>query len=287
MFSAIRRRMTFVNVALTVALVFAMSGGAYAAKKYLITSTSQIKPSVLKSLQGKTGPAGAAGVAGAPGAQGAVGPQGPAGANGKDGANGMNGTNGKEGATGPTGKAGTPGEEGPTGPTGATGAAGTTGPAGSTGPEGVCSTTQCTLPSGATDKGTWSAIMLGIAAVEEEVPFAISFPIPLAAKSEKAFYCNKAQTKAGAGECENATTLTVEAGTGCTGTVEAPTAPKGVLCVYVRSEAYENAEFSFISAAGGEEADGTTGAMIRFTTLGAGETKFAIRVYGTYAVTAK
>src|SRR6202035_5866038 len=64
MLSFVRRRFTFANVALTVALVFAMSGGAFAASKFLITSTKQIKPSVLAQLKGKAGPAGAAGSAG-------------------------------------------------------------------------------------------------------------------------------------------------------------------------------------------------------------------------------
>lgn len=48
----VRKRLTYANVAMTLALVFAMSGGAYAAKKYVISSTKQIKPSVLKQLQG-------------------------------------------------------------------------------------------------------------------------------------------------------------------------------------------------------------------------------------------
>jgi hypothetical protein len=39
MFSKIRKRLTYANVAMTLALVFAMTGGAYAAKHYLITST--------------------------------------------------------------------------------------------------------------------------------------------------------------------------------------------------------------------------------------------------------
>lgn len=37
MFSRIRKRMTYANVAVTVALVFAMAGGAYAAGRCLIT----------------------------------------------------------------------------------------------------------------------------------------------------------------------------------------------------------------------------------------------------------
>jgi hypothetical protein len=95
MFSAIRSRITYVNVVATLVLVFAMTGGAYAAKKYLITSTKQISPSVLKSLQGK------AGVAGANGAQGPAGPQGAA---GKDGSNGKDGAPGAKGGSGAGGK---------------------------------------------------------------------------------------------------------------------------------------------------------------------------------------
>jgi hypothetical protein len=59
------------------ALFFALGGTAIGAKHYLITSTSQIKPSVLKALQGKRGPQGPAGTNGANGANGAQGPAGP------------------------------------------------------------------------------------------------------------------------------------------------------------------------------------------------------------------
>ena len=95
MLKALRKRVTYTNVAMTLALLFAMTGGAYAAKKYLITSTKQISPSVLKALAGKAGPAGAQGPQGPAGPAGPAGPQGPAGkdgSNGKDGAPGTNGT---------------------------------------------------------------------------------------------------------------------------------------------------------------------------------------------------
>jgi hypothetical protein len=106
MFSVVRRRLTYANVTMTLALVFAMTGGAFAAGKILITSTKQIKPSVLKQLQGK---AGAQGPAGAAGSQGPAGPQGPAGANGKDGAPGSPGEKGAQGIQGVPGKNGTTG----------------------------------------------------------------------------------------------------------------------------------------------------------------------------------
>jgi hypothetical protein len=71
--AAPRRRISYSNVVATLALVFALgAGSAYAAHKlhYLITSTKQIKPSVLKTLHGAAGPAGAPGAAGAPGPTG-------------------------------------------------------------------------------------------------------------------------------------------------------------------------------------------------------------------------
>lgn len=49
----IRRGLTYTNVTVTLALVFAMTGGAYAASKYLITSTTQISPRVLSQLSEK------------------------------------------------------------------------------------------------------------------------------------------------------------------------------------------------------------------------------------------
>jgi len=48
---ALRRNLTYANVTATLALVFAMSGGALAAKHYLVNSTKQINPTVIKSLE--------------------------------------------------------------------------------------------------------------------------------------------------------------------------------------------------------------------------------------------
>jgi hypothetical protein len=80
-----RRRVSFAGIVAALALVFAMTGGAIAAKKYLITSVNQISPAVLKKLKGKVGPAGPQGQAGAQGQAG------PAGANGSPGATGAPG----------------------------------------------------------------------------------------------------------------------------------------------------------------------------------------------------
>jgi hypothetical protein len=149
----LRRRFTYSNVVATLALVFAMSGGAYAASKFLITSTKQIKPSVLASLKGKAGPAGANGAAGP---AGAVGPAGAAGAQGPAGPQGPVG----EGVAGPEGKAGKNGTNGK---------------------EGSAWTDKGTLPVGSTETGVWilGPVAEGASPTFEEA--AISFPIPLAA----------------------------------------------------------------------------------------------------------
>src|SRR5262245_5062130 len=144
MSSFLKNRFGIPGVISMVALVFAMAGGAYAAKKYVITSTSQIKPSVLNQLKGKPGPAGPAGAAGAKGDSGAAGATGDTGAPGSPGTPGANGT---------------PGSEGPEGP------------------EGTPWTVGGTLPSEATETGTWSfgAIPSDISSVK----FPISFTVPL------------------------------------------------------------------------------------------------------------
>jgi hypothetical protein len=110
------------------ALFVASTGTSIAAKHYLITSTKQIKPSVLTKLKGAKGPMGATGaqgIAGIAGAAGARGPTGAAGARGAAGEKGAAGAQGPAGAAGAQGPAGAAGAQGPAGATGAQGAAGT------------------------------------------------------------------------------------------------------------------------------------------------------------------
>jgi hypothetical protein len=83
-----RSRITYANVAATLALVFSMSGGALAATHYLINSTGQINPKVLRKLVGRTGGRGLRGAEGPHGAEGPVGKEGPKGERGETGPEG-------------------------------------------------------------------------------------------------------------------------------------------------------------------------------------------------------
>jgi Collagen triple helix repeat (20 copies) len=200
MFSAMLRRRVRVSPASVVAvlaLVFAMSGGAYAAKKYLITSTKQIKPSVLKQLKGLNGKDGAAGVAGPSGPQGAAGSQGP---------QGVQGTAGPKGEPGPRGEKGETGEKGTTGFT-------------------------QTLPAGDTETGAWTTVIgATVSGINAGVGLrAASFAIPLSqavATGSVTVHPEGYDGTDGVGpEHEE-----------CPGKAEEPKAAPGKLCFYTESD---------------------------------------------------
>jgi hypothetical protein len=215
MFQAIRRRLNATGVLAVLALVFAMSGGAYAASRYVITSTKQIKPSVLKSLQGRAGAAGAAGIAGA---AGPAGPQGPA------------GSKGETGSVGPQGKEGPPGKNGENGKTGFT----------------------KTLPKGETEMGAWSFGGGGVSGGGSEgyLPVSISFDIPLAgplAASHVHYILADGNEFVSLGSGRFAE----QAPTECPGNVSEPAAEPGNLCVYEHIAA----GIDMVSLGGGKEAN--------------------------------
>jgi Collagen triple helix repeat (20 copies) len=90
----LRRHPSYANIASTVALILAIGGGTALAATthhhhYRITSTSQIKPKVLKKLRGHNGTNGTNGVAGSKGASGATGATGPTGTTGATGVPGI------------------------------------------------------------------------------------------------------------------------------------------------------------------------------------------------------
>ena len=128
----LRHKPSISGVIAGTALFLAVAGGgAYAADSYIITSTNQIKPSVLNKLakdaRGAVGPQGIQGATGQQGAAGQQGSQGPAGPQG------LVGPQGATGATGPMGQRGWEGQQGPKGdqrPKGDAGSQGATGPEG-------------------------------------------------------------------------------------------------------------------------------------------------------------
>jgi hypothetical protein len=196
--------------------------------------------------------AGKQGAAGAPGATGAPGSVGAAGGKGEKGDAGTNGTNGSAGSPG------TPGKEGSPWPAGGT------------------------LPSGKTETGTWAISATDPAQASTVSPYAsISFPIPLpqAGEPESAFAFNQEKT-----EAEDFGT------SGCSGTVEEPTAPPGKLCVYTQFELGENVGALIYEVISPFKAYGVSGAIMKGPGLHPTEIEpfqsASLEAFGTWAVTA-
>jgi hypothetical protein len=262
MFQRISKHLSPSTVIATLALVFAMSGGAYAASHYLITKTSQIKPSVLKRLTGKAAPAGPAGPAGPVGPAGPAGPAGGgiAGAPGKEGPEGKSGSNGIS----PTSTAFSGNQhgcaEGGVEVKGASTSFVCNGVKGANGQTGFTKV----LPAGETEVGTFATSSVpGTAGVAFPITFSIPLPAPL-----------------GSGEIHVVgSTPTTE----CPGSPAAPQAVaqpgETVLCAYLSG------------SVGLNTAQGQEGILLLpmgpggVIGLGSREGEDTVRVFGSFAVT--
>lgn len=248
MLSAMRKRLTFANVAMTLALVFAMSGGAYAAKKFLITSTKQISPSVLKQLKGAKGPAGAPGAQGPQGPAGAAGAQGLAGKDGAPGIAGKDGVNGKSVAV--SGSAPNCSQGGSTLEVEGSGSKHEI-CNGEEGPQGSPWTAGGTLPSGSTETGSWS--LSGVYANPAPPVVNIPFSIPLAASlGESQVHLIDAKGmellfNLETGSVEEVTPTQCGSALSPAGSAAKPAAAKGNLCIYVASKLPKGNENYFAS----------------------------------------
>lgn len=234
MLSRIRKQINPATGIALVALVFALTGGAFAASSHggpgaeatggrgSIAATTAKKKAAPKGKAGPRGPAGpagktgAAGPTGAPGPAGAAGPAGPQGAAGTNGTDGNNGTNGENVTVAKA--SGTECKEG--------GSKFTV----SAKSEDVCNgspwTAGGTLPKGASEQGIWTADSY----VKEEFLLAsagVSFNIALST-APTAHYINS--------NGEELTATGAQPSTVCKGTAANPTAPEGVLCVYTGLE---------------------------------------------------
>jgi hypothetical protein len=269
-----RKHLTYANMVATLALVFAMSGGAYAASKYLITSTTQISPKVVKALKGKRGPAGPAGSAGV------AGPAGPAGPAGTKGDTGLQGEKGVQGERGLQGEQGLPGKDGFNGTNGVSVTtkefAGKQGPCEEGGSEFTAAANSKTyacngkaaafsggLPEGATETGSW-VISMPLGSAPEWRP--ISFALPLAAEL-------------------SSTQVHVAPDPECPGTAQEPKANSGNLCVYIGYDPASNAGITGVfkpSANIPTPGASTSGGLLLFKNENTQGSAFA---YGTWAVT--
>lgn len=144
-----------------IALALALAGGAWAGKKYIITSSSQVKPHSisynnlsggaqhrLRGAQGPKGDTGATGATRATGAQGIQGVMGAQGAQGLQGLQGLPGPQGDQGLQGVAGAQGVAGPQGAQGLAGSQGGQGVAGAQGVAGPQGLKGDTGAQGPQG-------------------------------------------------------------------------------------------------------------------------------------------
>ncbi len=280
------------------ALVFAMTGGAYAvsngghgdttnganasvaggagagsthptatgsaASVHAVAAKKTKKPA---GKPGPRGPQGPAGPAGAQGPAGPAGPQGPAGPKGENGTNGTNGQNGSDGVS-VTSKTLKKGEGGcPEGGTELIAADGkkTTACNGKTGSPWAAGGT---LPAGSSEKGEWSVTLTENYESTVEGYGSISFGVPLASAPATVYVTETEKSHAPE----------------CPGTAEEPEAAEGDLCIYAAPQTEHFATFTLGTF--GEAEAGKDGAYIVFSAGEiSGKPDKGHVMHGTWAVT--
>ena len=249
-----------------VALVFAATGGAFAATggggASHATATAAKSKAKPKTKAGPRGPAGPAGKNGANGATGPAGPAGAAGAKGETGAAGGNGANGEKGETGAKG------ETGPQGPQGDQGGAG------SQGATGEPWTPNNTLPAKATETGTWITTTGQLGTV--------SFPIKLAAELSKVHVIGPDE-----GEEEAHPAPAITSGE-CKGKLASPGAGSGNFCLFIDPRAVsalENVEANIVNPTSASLGTGVAGALLSVSAEEGKNPAQGVQIYGTWAVT--
>ena len=303
MFQSLRKHLSYANVAATMALVFALTGGAVAATSHggggapaeatasVTHGTPVATTTTTTTAKKKKKPTSTRGPAGPKGATGATGPAGPAGPTGATGAKGETGAVGSPGAPGT-------GTEGPKGANGESvtiksSASGTIGSCKEGGSEFTVGSTKgsaCngktgfteTLPAGKTETGTWASQYILLTEPGETKSYSpISFAIPLQnplRKNEVHFVTRTEQKAGGTSQCPGNVSEPFGAG-------KSPL--PGNLCVYEGpGTATEEGTLRFridrVDQA--EEGAGTTGAIVSVAfvvTSGSGVGEAS----GTWAVT--
>jgi len=301
MFQRVRKHLTPSTFIALIALVFALTGGAFAATgggsggSHGTLMASAAKKSKQKSTSTR-GPVGPKGATGATGATGPAGATGPVGAQGPAGTNGTNGT----GTPGEPGKEGTPGKEGESvkskslpvkpgaehceeGGSELTAAEGKKTYA-CNGEKGVIHPGE-TLAPDASETGAWTAgvVIEGTTLPAGDllvVPVA-SFTIPLEKPlgEHEVHYINPAGEEVLGGGSTVQPPLA-----DCPGKAEKPEAAPGNFCVYsAREEGVETGSSGIFQAGTNrEEGAGTTGATETFTVTNT----YDPMDFGTWAVTA-
>ncbi len=311
MFQALRRHLSYANVAATLALVFALTGGALAAGSNgggsgagakASASAAAVHAAAAKKSKKRTAPAGRPGPRGPAGPAGAGGPAGPAGPTGPTGATGPAGTNGTNG-TGTAGANGTSVTSAPLGvgnehcKTGGSEFASASGPSyacnGKEGKEGSPWSAGGTLPPEKTETGSWTVGVTESGTRSNHfVPF--SFPIPLkeglsgeGCSEERAtrtkpchvYFINEGGEEVGPNGLATGMPPT-ECGTPV-GTAAEPKASPGNLCVYMASNDGDTGSAIYETGARRKRGASTTGAFLRI------EAEEGSEAWGTWVVAEK